>query len=232
MNSPLNDSYRIYGQLSGPGFTAGMTVKGPWEDPPHMYDHIRKNLIPSGTTLVVPDQVHGVDIIRISDKTKEFAFEADGAITDRSDICLSVTTADCLPVIFADPISGYFAAVHVGWRGFVGGIVENIYEKMADRKMNVSATRFAIGPGIGVCCFEVGPEVAALFDEAFISKHNGVFHVNLSAAVADKLESLGAAGSNIDINRDCTSCKSELYYSYRRDKSTLLQMVTFIFKTK
>lgn len=231
MNDPLRSSYRTYEYFCDLGFKAGITVKGPWEDPPQMYHYIEKNLIPSGMALVAPDQVHGVDIIHIAEKTNEFTFEADGVITDRADICLSVTTADCLPIIFADPSSGYFAAVHVGWRSFVGGIIEKIFECISSFKMNLSATRFIIGPGIGECCFEVGPEVAALFDDSFIRNHDGAFYVNLREAVGNKLEALGVVKSNIDILHECTSCRSDLYYSYRRDKSTPLQMITFIFRS-
>jgi YfiH family protein len=208
-----------------------MTLKGPWKYPEDIYEYIRRELIPPDMSLVIPEQVHGVDIVHIGDKTNDFTFEADGAVANRSDICLSVTTADCLPLILADPESGYFAAVHVGWRGFVGGIVENIFEYALKFKMNLGATRFIIGPGIGDCCFEVGPEVAILFDEDFIANHDGGLYLDLRKAVGTKLEKMGVIKANVDVINECTSCRSDLYYSYRRDKTTPLQMVTFIFKS-
>ncbi len=134
-------------------------------------------------------------------------------------------------MVLADSESGYFAAVHVGWRSFVGGIVENIFQQATKLGMHLNSTRFYLGPGIADCCFEVGPEVAILFEDQFINRRNESFYVDLRGAVESKLEALGAAKGNIANLSECTSCKKELYYSYRRDKETPLQMVTYIYKS-
>jgi YfiH family protein len=232
MSDQFSASFKIYKQFYDYGFAAGITLKGPWANSLQMYDYIRNDLIPSDLELLVPEQVHGIDIVHITNNTNEIRFKADGVITDRSDICLSVTTADCLPLIMIDPLTGIFAAIHVGWRSFLGGILESVAQIAGRLNIEMNSTRFIVGPGINDCCFEVGPEVAALFDEPFILSADGVFRINLRGAVGNKLESLGVVRDNVEHIHECTSCESRLYYSYRRDKESPLQMVTFIHKLK
>jgi polyphenol oxidase len=213
------------------GFTVGVTLKGPWGSSENMYRFIREEITPSDKQLVVPVQVHGVDIINIVDSLNDFSFEADGVMTVRRDLCLSVTTADCLPLIMADTASGLFAAVHVGWRCFVGGIIENLFRQGNELGMNLDTTHFFIGAGIADCCFEVGSDVAILFDNKFIRRRNGGHYVDLKGALGNKLENLGVDSHNIENHSECTSCRGDLYYSYRRDKDSPIQMVTFIYKS-
>jgi polyphenol oxidase len=229
MNSDNKIPFQMFNEFNVIGFKAGVIHKGPWEDQNDIYRFIGEDLIPSNMQLIVPDQVHGVDIVLIDDNKNNEMVEADGVITCRHDICLSITTADCLPVIIADPKTGYFAAVHVGWRSFVGGIVENIFQQDEFLNLDLESVHFFIGPGIGDCCFEVGADVAMLFDEQFIRYRNGIHYVALREAVENKLKMLGAG--YISGIQECTSCRKDRYYSYRRDKETPLQMVTFIHKS-
>jgi polyphenol oxidase len=230
MENGSNYRHKIYSEFSEIGFVAGVIQKGSWNDQTDIYRFIGKKLIPSTMNLIIPDQVHGADIIHLDNNYDNLEIIADGVITKRTDLCLSVTTADCIPLVLADSQSGYFAAVHVGWRSFIGGIVENIFQYAEKFDINLNSTRFFIGPGIGDCCFEVGTEVAILFEDQYVHRRNGSMYVDLRGAVENKIEALGVDKRNIYNLSDCTSCKSDLYYSYRRDKETPLQMVTFIFK--
>jgi polyphenol oxidase len=227
-----NFPYTIIDVFSELGFTAGFTLKGAWGSSDNMYRFVREDIIPAYMQLVVPDQVHGVDIINFDNDMKDFSITADGVMTRCNDLCLSVTTADCLPLILADTSSGIFAAVHVGWRSFIGGIIEKLFRQGLTLGLKPDTTHIFIGPGIADCCFEVGIDVAILFDENFIHQRNDSYFIDMKGAVENKLESLGISKRNIDNLSECTSCRSDLYYSYRRDKDTPLQMVTFIYKSK
>jgi polyphenol oxidase len=231
MPGDQNHPYKLIDSFCNLGFTVGVTLKGPWGTSENMYHFIREDIIPPPIRLVVPVQVHGVDIINIDEGINDFAFEADGVMTKRHDLCLSVTTAACLPLIMADTTSGLFAAVHVGWRCFIGGIIENLSRQGIESGMKLDTTHFFIGAGIADCCFEVGSEVAILFDDSFIRRHNGGHYVDLKGALGNKLESLGVDRHNIENHSECTSCRGDLFYSYRRDKDSPIQMVTFIYKS-
>ncbi|MBK5218338.1 MAG: polyphenol oxidase family protein, partial [Thermoleophilia bacterium] len=125
-----------------------------------------------------------------------------------------VFTADCLPVALRGP--GGVAILHCGWRGLAAGIV-------AKGVAAVRATDAAIGPGIGPCCYEVGPEVldafANLSADGPISGDMGPksAHRRLDLVeVARRL--LGEAGvERVEVAGLCTSCEAELFFSHRRD---------------
>jgi copper oxidase (laccase) domain-containing protein len=109
-------------------------------------------------------------------------------------------------VIEAD---GGVGVAHAGWRGVEAGVVEHLRATMESAGWNL--LRSAIGPGIGPCCFEVGPEVAARFPENTSTTTWGTVGVDLPAAVASQL-----AGLEVWQARSCTRCSDE-YFSHRRD---------------
>jgi polyphenol oxidase len=230
MNS--SNSVKIYSELADCGFVAGVTLKNSWRDFDDVYSHVRAELTPPGMKMIVPKQVHGVDIVLIDSKNCENYHISDGVMTFDNDICLTVTTADCLPVLFVDPRSGLRAAVHVGWRCFIGGILENFAALATKLGADIKAMKVVMGPAIESCCFEVGRDVALLFDEQYIRRTDNACYVDLRRAAWNKIESLGVVKSNISGLAECTSCEIDKYYSYRRDKDSPIQMVTFIYKSK
>ncbi|HSD24403.1 MAG TPA: polyphenol oxidase family protein [Solirubrobacterales bacterium] len=128
----------------------------------------------------------------------------DGQATSGPELTPLVIVADCLPVAMAGP--GGVAMAHCGWRGLAGGIVG-----AAAREVDAEAA--AIGPGIGPCCYEVGEEVLAAFEDL-----DGVARgrmLDLTAVATALLERAGVAG--IESSGLCTSCNPELFYSHRRD---------------
>jgi hypothetical protein len=138
--------------------------------------------------------------------------EVDGHVVRRPGLAPLVLTADCLPVALAGP--GGVAMLHCGWRGLAAGIVGR-------GALAVEATSAAIGPGIGPCCYEVGPEVL----EAFADLGDGIADGRmidlpevarrlLVRAGVEQVESVGL----------CTFCEADLFFSHRRDKGVTGRM--------
>lgn len=158
-------------------------------------------------------QVHGVAIERWGappDRDRhgftnpEAAFpEVDGHTTTRHGLGLVVQGADCFPVALASPLR--VAMLHCGWRSVADGIVEhalNLFE---------TSPTAVVGPGIGSCCFEVGQDVASQFEEPAVS--DGM--LDLRGVIAAKLH--GAGVQTVEHVYMCTSCREDLFFSYRRD---------------
>lgn len=152
-------------------------------------------------------QVHGGDVLRVGSPGR--AGHADALWTTVPDLPLAVFTADCLGVVLrADDAAG---VAHAGWRGADAGVVANLRREMSEA--GHEPTRGAIGPGIGACCFEVGPEVAALFPDHTVETTWGSPSVDLSASIGDQLE-----GIDLWLVGGCTH-HEDRWFSHRRDGS-------------
>jgi YfiH family protein len=149
--------------------------------------------------------------------------EGDALITNRPGIALSIRTADCLPILIADPVQRAIAAIHAGWRGTVQGIapktVQAMQEQFGSRPEDLVVV---VGPGIGKCCFEVGPVVAAQFNLSGRAK------IDLVETVRRQLGRNDGAARQFDSSGLCTVCHAGLFHSYRRDREAAGRMVTFI----
>lgn len=155
--------------------------------------------------------------------------EADGLLTRRAGLLLSVQTADCVPLLLLDRKRRTVAAVHAGWRGTVKQIARRAVERMqsefASRPADLEA---AIGPAIGACCYEVGEDVAAQFDRRAVSARSGRPRLDLSLANRLQLARAGIPMTQIRCAGLCTHCLGEQFYSYRRDGSRAGRMVAVI----
>jgi YfiH family protein len=158
-------------------------------------------------------QVHGAEVIAHDAAQVPSPYaqpgtqltDSDGHATPIPDLAPLVLVADCLPVAIAGP--GGVAMLHCGWRGLAAGIVAN-------GAAVVSANAAAIGPGIGQCCYEVGPEVL----EAFAGLGEGIAEGRMLDLEEVARRQLRAAGiEEIECAGLCTSCNPELFYSHRRD---------------
>ncbi len=148
--------------------------------------------------------------------------ETDGLVTATPGVGLVCFVADCVPILLADPKAKVVAAVHSGWRGTVQGIAARAVEKMealGAKPQNIIA---AIGPSIGPCCFEVGPEVQEAFDCAFPgmlplcpSRREGHSMIDLWQACRLVLEGAGLAKNRIFCCEICTYCNNKQFYSHR-----------------
>jgi purine-nucleoside/S-methyl-5'-thioadenosine phosphorylase / adenosine deaminase len=158
-------------------------------------------------------QVHGADVRQWDGPPEPAAFAAPGAALERvdghttttSELALLVLVADCLPLALA--ASGRVAMLHCGWRGLAAGIVEQALEAFDEPPVA------ALGPAIGPCCYEVGPEVLAAFEGPDLVARGRM--LDLGAIVRRKLEASGVA--RIEDVGLCTSCRPDLFFSHRRD---------------
>ena len=150
--------------------------------------------------------------------------EADAVVTDCPGVLVGVRTADCVPVLLADPVAHSVAAVHAGWRGAVDGVLPNAVRALCSEYGSQPANiEVVIGPGIGACCFEVGEEVASRFVESVVSRARPRPHVDLVAALELQLREVGV--STVVSCRDCTSCGLDRYYSHRAESGVTGRML-------
>ena len=151
----------------------------------------------------------------------------DALISNTPKILLAVKTADCVPILLADPSTGAFAAVHAGWRGTSASIVVRAIEQLR-REYGARAQdlRAAIGPAANACCYEVGREVIGLFkerftqaDHLFTPTRDGRARIDLQGANRDQLIAAGVAPDRLHVAPLCTMDRTDLFFSYRREKN-------------
>ena len=159
-------------------------------------------------------QVHGTDVKEWPGPPSDSGFAHPGAELDRVDghatrvrgLGLIVLAADCLPVALVSP--SRVAIVHCGWRGLADGIVDRALAGFDD------PPAAAIGPGIGRCCYEVGPEVVERFEELEGVATGRMLDLRM---VARRRLSAGGVERIEDVDL-CTSCRADLFFSHRRDR--------------
>ena len=135
----------------------------------------------------------------------------DGLWTDEPDVPILAFTADCLPIALVRSNGGTpaVAVVHAGWRGLLGGVVANGVATVG------GSVRACVGPAIGPCCYEVGPEVAGPFAEAFGADVVSGRSLDLPLAAERALRAAGV--ETVEQTGLCTSCHPDLFFSHRRD---------------
>jgi polyphenol oxidase len=149
--------------------------------------------------------------------------EGDALVTNRPGLALSIRTADCYPIFLADARNRAIAAIHAGWRGTAAHIVAKTLERMTSEFGTTPSDVYAaIGPGIGVCCYEVGEEVARQFG------YDVRTHLDLVSENRKQLETAGVPSQNIEALGVCTFCDAERFFSYRREKEKAGRMTSFI----
>lgn len=122
--------------------------------------------MPAGC-LTTAKQVHGIAVQRITEPIPgPPSIEADALVTDRSGIALGVLSADCAPLLLADPEAGVVGAAHAGWRGALGGVIGSVVQAMIALGADTERMIAAVGPCIAKPSYEVGPDMRADFEEA------------------------------------------------------------------
>jgi hypothetical protein len=177
--------------------------------------------------LAIPLQCHSNNVLKV-DKPGQYR-ECDALITNTHHVALVVTVADCVPILLFDPINKVVGAVHAGWRGTMGLIVKRAVEKMKAEYRSDPAQMLAfIGPSAGVCCYEVGEEVAIKFGNKVVPYHEKKILIDLKKENTDQLLQQGVLGNNIEVSTSCTICEKELFHSYRRDGKKSGRMMVVI----
>jgi polyphenol oxidase len=176
---------------------------------------------PGSDRLATARQVHSNHVLLVGAPGPQG--EGDALITNQPGIGLAIRTADCLPILMVDSRTRAIAAVHAGWRGVVSEIAPRTVEAMTQHfGSKPEDLVVAIGPGIGRCCFEVGPEVAAQFELSGRTK------VDLVATTCRQLGRNGVRLGQILTSGLCSYCDSELFESYRRDREAAGRMTAMI----
>jgi hypothetical protein len=145
--------------------------------------------------------------------------EADGLVTSEAGVVLAVLTADCAPVLLADPGAGVVGAVHAGWRGLAAGVVEAGIAAVAALGADPAAVVGLVGPAVGGCCYEVGPDVREAvgdrYPAALATTRDGRPALDPAAGAAQALERAGIG--QIRVAGECTVDLADRHFSHRRD---------------
>lgn len=166
--------------------------------------------------LAIPRQCHSSRVEAVT--APGYVDATDGLITDHQNLWLAISVADCTPVFLVDPVQNVVAAVHAGWRGSAGMIVSKAVETMKSgfRTKPEDLVVF-IGPSAGVCCYEIGEDVAGRFGSEVLQERDGKRFLNLKDENARQLREAGIRERNIDVSPICTICNRD-FHSYRRDR--------------
>jgi len=180
--------------------------------------------------LTVGKQMHTAAAMRIDMETAGSGNEApngkmpisDGLATNLTGVTLGVTTADCIPILLADPVAKAIASIHAGWRGTLTGVIDNTITLMKNEFGADPANIFAyLGPSIGPCCYEVKDDTISRLAEAdklFLEKRGAAVYFDLRSWNTGRLRKNGIDPQNIWIADVCTCCHTELFFSHRGDK--------------
>lgn len=220
------------------GFLGAMNLSfGRGDNPQNVRENYRRICAAAGIypgNLVFTQQTHTANIVYVNqlDRGKGLLRpvemrDVDGLITDQPEVALVSFHADCVPLFFLDPVRKVIGLAHAGWRGTVAGIGGRMVKRMKeDFGCNPRNILVGIGPSIGPCCFEVGPEVAEEFRGAFPEffhreiilpgKREGRNQVDLWAANRIDVTLAGVPLRNVTMPDCCTCCHPEDFFSHRK----------------
>jgi len=206
------------------------------DDAENIYENRRRflTLFDGSWTLAGCWQVHGTDV-RVVDSEADARPKpgvlgndqyCDALVSNTPNVLLTVKTADCVPILIGDPLTRVFAAVHAGWRGTSSSIIKHAIDKMErEYGSNPRNLRAAIGPAANACCYEVGSEVINVFKERFPKAEqllnrtrDGHALIDLPQANREQLIDAGLSAERIHIVPLCTMDRTDLFFSYRREK--------------
>lgn len=216
------------------------------DNPEHV--HANRSILAAKTGIAADkflyaSQVHSgdvkiIDSASVADGILTKTPQTDATITDIPGICLMVMVADCVPVLLFDPVKKVIAVIHAGWRGTVQHITSNTVSAMHSYfgclPQNILA---GIGPSIGPCCYEVGPEVREVVKKSFgtdmeylkANPDSEKPYFDLWFANRKQLTDGGVRNENIEISEICTKCHSDIFFSSRADKGITGRFAAGIF---
>lgn len=197
-------------------------------------DHVRKNrqklcanLGVDPKKMTTADQVHSSNIRVVTEElTGAGALESgdaiprtDALITDLTDSPLAVFMADCLPLVLVDPLRKVVAVVHAGWQGIYSDVVSKSLDTMEQSFASPPQDVIVfIGPGIGPCCYTVDSSMVQKFRQKFpfVGEHQRSLDLKLIARRG--LVEKGVGEENIYESGICTSCRNDMFFSYRKER--------------
>jgi YfiH family protein len=174
-------------------------------------------------------QVHGSEILKVETPGQYKGYDA--LVTNKKGILLTVTIADCTPILIFDAANQAIAAIHAGWKGTVGNIVGKSLEKMKSLYGTKGKNCFAfIGTCIDECSFEVDEDVANEFIAPFKrwDEERNKYFIDLKKANKDQLLNFGLPANNIETSTYSTVLNNDQYFSYRKEKGNTGRMLAVI----
>lgn len=190
---------------------------------------------------VSAEQVHQkhIHIVQSADKGRgAVSFETsipqvDGLISNEPGILNTAFFADCVPLFFFEPSSGYIGLAHAGWKGTVGRIAEKMVEKLREAGADLSHLRVAIGPAVSAHFYEVDEHVISCVDKNLVSfvahkNANDRYLLDLKALNKYILMQSGIHDTQIEVSDYCTFRDEETFFSHRRDRGKTGRMLGFI----
>lgn len=235
MNKPINEIKIIKSELLS-GFdkiTHGFSTKsGGIENPPYYFNmslsvgqdeslvlqnrkHFLNALGIEYEQTAFHHQVHG-DKFVYADKPGWFG-ENDAFITKKNNIAVTVSSADCVPVFIYDYEQNVIATVHSGWRGTQQKIVLKVLKELTENAgCNKNNMVVFTGPAISTRNYEVGEEVASLFEKKYVHNNNNKLYLDVTGCVVDMIKEFGIPDKNLEVSPLC-SYDNEFLHSYRRE---------------
>ena len=165
-------------------------------------------------------QVHGARFEEMKGGPDRVIPSCDGLLTGSPGLALVVRTADCLPIVAVGAGGCRLGVAHAGWRGIRAGVADRLVRSMGPGPLEI-----AIGPGIGPCCYQVGPEFEGWFEGCF-SRREGRLFLDLVSAVSGQIERAGVPRGRIHAAPGCTSCLAGRFHSFRREGASAGRMLT------
>lgn len=175
------------------------------------------------TTLLTAHQIHSPDVLVVDEEWHDGPRpKVDALVTRRANIAIAASSADCVPILFADPEARIVAAAHAGWRGAIRGVLQATVKQMCALGAKPERIRAGIGPCIGPASYEVGPEFPAPFlaqnpanARFFRTAQRAGHHMfDLESYVAAELAALKLA--EIEVAHRDTCAEADTFFSYRR----------------
>lgn len=216
---------RLGGSSSAPfdSLNVGLSVGDEPTAVQNNLDLVYKALGVQANQIVTARQVHGCRVARVDSGAGGVVIaDTDALVTNCAGIYLLMRYADCVPVVLWDPEHNAIGLVHAGWQGTLKQVTKAAVERMVTEfSSQPDVLQAGIGPAIGPCCFEVGPEVVASVQAALpdalkvLSRQtqNGHAHLDLWAANRGQLERYGVW--QIKVAERCTCCHQDEFYSHR-----------------
>ena len=188
------------------------------------------------TRVVSARQVHGTNVAVVGEEQHgQVLPETDALVTNTPGTALLLRFADCVPIVLFDPMKDAISLVHSGWRGTVAGIARRAVQVMQDTfGCHPEDILAGIGPCIGPCCYEVGPDVVEEVKQAFGSTFQVVvkpgrgdrYTFDLPSAVRIQLQRAGIA--SVEDSGLCTSCHTTEFYSHRAEHGSTGRFAVFV----
>lgn len=216
-----------HGGVSGPPYDTLNLGRHVGDDPTCVEENRRRFCAALDTDpawLATAGQVHG-STVRVIDAPRHEPF-CDALVTTTPGLLLAIGVADCAAVLLADPTYGVAGACHAGWRGAARSVVADTVAAMADLGAAPSRIRAYVSPCLSQASFEVGPEVAAQFDDAVAAYPDGADrpHLDLKEALRRQLEGAGVPAKAIEVSERCTMQETDDFFSYRASDGTTGRM--------